>query len=347
MFLIPIFSIGQSVTIPAASPASEVSQTIGISTVTVHYSRPAVKNREVWGTLVPYGWNKQQFGKGNEAPWRAGANQNTTISFSHDVKVEGKNVKAGIYGLFFVINKDNTGEVVLSKESRSWGSFFYDPRQDELRAPIKLNDIPHTEQLTYDFINISKNAAQLALNWEKKQFPVKIEFDVDGIVMANAIEELKGPVGFNWRGFMSAANYSLQNKVNLEQGLQWINTAVAQNNSFGTLSVKSGILKEMGKTEEADKIMNDAMAIATENELNLYGYQLLNGGQQDKAIEVLTLNTKRFPKSANVWDSLGEAYFTKGDKKNAMTNFKKSLSLDPPAAVKANSEKFMKQMSGM
>jgi tetratricopeptide (TPR) repeat protein len=165
--------------------------------------------------------------------------------------------------------------------------------------------------------------------------------------MANAIEELKGPVGFNWRGFMSAANYSLQNKVNLEQGLQWINTAVAQNNSFATLSVKSGILKEMGKTEEADKIMNDAMAIATENELNLYGYQLLNGGQQDKAIEVLTLNTKRFPKSANVWDSLGEAYFTKGDKKNAMTNFKKSLSLDPPAAVKANSEKFMKQMSGM
>jgi len=347
MFLIPIFSIGQNVTIPAASPASEVSQTIGISTVTVHYSRPAVKNREVWGTLVPYGWNKQQFGKGNEAPWRAGANQNTTISFSHDVKVEGKNVKAGIYGLFFVINKDNTGEVVLSKESRSWGSFFYDPRQDELRAPIKLNDIPHTEQLTYDFINISKNAAQLALNWEKKQFPVKIEFDVDGIVMANAIEELKGPVGFNWRGFMSAANYSLQNKVNLEQGLQWINTAVAQNNSFATLSVKSGILKEMGKTEEADKIMNDAMAIATENELNLYGYQLLNGGQQDKAIEVLTLNTKRFPKSANVWDSLGEAYFTKGDKKNAMTNFKKSLSLDPPAAVKANSEKLMKQMSGM
>jgi len=347
MFLIPIFSIGQNVTIPAASPASEVSQTIGISTVTVHYSRPAVKNREVWGTLVPYGWNKQQFGKGNEAPWRAGANQNTTISFSHDVKVEGKNVKAGIYGLFFVINKDNTGEVVLSKESRSWGSFFYDPRQDELRAPIKLNDIPHTEQLTYDFINISKNAAQLALNWEKKQFPVKIEFDVDGIVMANAIEELKGPVGFNWRGFMSAANYSLQNKVNLEQGLQWINTAVAQNNSFATLSVKSGILKEMGKTEEADKIMNDAMAIATENELNLYGYQLLNGGQQDKAIEVLTLNTKRFPKSANVWDSLGEAYFTKGDKKNAMTNFKKSLSLDHPAAVKANSEKFMKQMSGM
>ena len=161
------------------------------------------------------------------------------------------------------------------------------------------------------------------------------------------MEELKGPIGFNWRGFLSAANYTLQNKVNLEQGLQWANTAVAQNNSYATLSVKSGILKEMGKTEEADKMMNDAIAIATENEINLYGYQLLNAGQHDKAIEVLTLNTKKFPKSANVWDSLGEAYFTKGDQKNALVNFKKSLSLNPTAATKANSEKFMKQINGM
>jgi len=89
------------------------------------------------------------------------------------------------------------------------------------------------------------------------------------------------------------------------------------------------------------------MAVATENELNLYGYQLLNGGQHDKAIEILTLNTKRFPKSANVWDSLGEAYFIKGDQKNAAANFKKSLSLNPTAATKANSEKYLKQMNGM
>lgn len=345
--LLPLFSLSQNITVPAASPASQVTQTIGISTVTVHYSRPSVKNREVWGKLVPYGWNKQQFGKGNEAPWRAGANENSTISFSHDAKVEGKIVKAGTYGLFFVINKDNTGEVVLSKESRSWGSFFYDPQQDELRSPIKLNENAYTEQLTYDFINVSKNAGQLVLNWEKKQFPVKIELDVDGIVIANATEELKGPIGFNWRGFLSTANYTLQNKVNLEQGLQWANTAVAQNNSYATLSVKSGILKEMGKTEEADKIMNDALTIATENELNLYGYQLLNEDQHDKAIEILTLNTKRFPKSANVWDSLGEAYFIKGDQKNAIVNFKKSLSLNPPENVRANSEKFLKQMNGM
>ena len=170
--------------------------------------------------LVPYGWNAQGFGAGNEAPWRAGANENTTIKFSHDAKVEGQPVPAGVYGLFFVINKDNTGEVILSKDSRSWGSFWYNAKQDQLRAKIQLRDIPNTELLTYDFINTTKNSADMVLNWEKKQFPVKIEFAVDDIVMANAAEELKGPVGFNWQGYTSAANYALQNKVNYEQAFE-------------------------------------------------------------------------------------------------------------------------------
>ncbi|MEP7106508.1 MAG: DUF2911 domain-containing protein [Ferruginibacter sp.] len=346
IFALVAFAGGsQGITTPRVpSPAAIVTQTIGISTITVNYSRPSVKNREVWGVLVPYGWNKQAFGAGNEAPWRAGANENTTIRFSHDARVEGKPVPAGVYGLFFVINKDNTGEVILSKDNRSWGSFFYDAKQDELRSTINLKTIPFTELLTYDFNNISKTSADLVLDWEKKQFPVKIEFDVDNIVLANAAEELKGPTGFNWQGFSTAANYALQNKTNLAQAKIWIERAVAQHSSFATLSIKSGILKELHMTEDAEKTMSDAVAIATENELNLYGYQLLNAGQQDKAIEILAINTKRFPKSANTWDSLGEAYFTKGDKKNAITYFKKTLSMNPPDNVKANSEKFLKQM---
>lgn len=343
----PLFSVSQNITTPQASPAAEVTQTIGISTVTVHYSRPAVKGREVWGKLVPYGWNKQGFGNNKDAPWRAGANENTTIRFSHDATVEGKPVKAGTYGLFFVVNENNTGEVILSKDSRSWGSFFYEAANDALRAPIKLNDAVHTEVLTYDFNNVANNEGTLVLNWEKKQFPVKIAFDVEKIVIANAEEELKGPTGFNWRGFLSAAQYTLQNKVALEKGLQWANTAVTQNKSFATLSAQSGILKEMGRKEEADKIMTEALAIATEAELNTYGYQMLNNKDFDKAIDILTTNTKRFPKSANTWDSLGEAYFMKGDQKNAIVNFKKSLSMNPPDNVKLNSEKYLKQMNAL
>jgi tetratricopeptide (TPR) repeat protein len=176
---------------------------------------------------------------------------------------------------------------------------------------------------------------------------VKIEFDVDNIVLANAEEELKGPVGFNWQGFASAANYALQNKVNLQQGLTWIDKAIAQNKSFNTLSVKAGLLEGTGKSRRSAKIMDEAIAMATENELNLYGYQLLNNGDYPKAIEMLELNTRRFPKSANTWDSLGEAYFTKGDKKNAAVYFKKALAMNPPANVKANSEKYLKQMGAL
>jgi len=337
-------TVAQGVTTPRnPSPAASVTQTIGISKVTVKYSRPNVNGREVWGALVPYGWNVQPFGLQNAAPWRAGANENTVIEFSHPAKVEGKDVPAGTYGLFFVINQDNSGEVILSKDHRSWGSFFYDPKHDQLRAAIQVRDNNPVDLLTFDFINLTKTSAELVLRWEKKQFPVKIEFATDEIVMANATEELKGTVGFTPQGFQSAANYALQNNTNLDNGLIWIDQAIQANKTFTALNIKSQILKKMGKTEEGDKLLNDALATATEAELNTYGYQLINQGQHDKAIEIMAMNTKRFPKSANAWDSLGEAYALKGDKENAIKNFKKSLSLNPTAAIRANSEKYLKQ----
>ena len=339
--------LSQVTTPRPASPAASVSQTIGISTATVNYSRPKVNGREIWGKLVPYGWNKQGFGSGNSAPWRAGANENTTLELSHNAKVENTEVPAGTYGLFFVINQDKTGEVILSKDHRSWGSFFYDPQNDQMKAKIQLRDVPLTENLTFDFINVTRTGAELVLNWEKKQFPVKIEFDVDNIVMANAAEELKGPIGFNPQGFNSAANYALTNKVNMEQALTWIDQSIAQNRTFNALRLKAGLLKETGKSAEGDQLMKDAMGLATEAELNQYGYQLLNQGENDKAIEIFILNTQRFPKSANTFDSLGEAYAIKGDKANAIKNFKKALSMNPPQNVRANSEKYLKDLGAM
>jgi tetratricopeptide (TPR) repeat protein len=351
--LLITLAIGQSlaqVTLPRTpSPGAVASQSVGISTITVKYSRPSVKNRKVWGELVPYGWNVQGFGAGNSAPWRAGANENTTITFSHEAKVEGNSVPAGTYSLFFVINQDNSGEIVLSKNSRSWGSFFYNQAEDQMRAKIQVRDVPNfSELLTYDFINLTKNSSELVLNWEKKQFPVKIEFAVDAIVMANAKEELRSTTGFNVQGPISAARYSLTNNIDLEQGLKWIDQALATApTNFNALQVKSGILTKMGKAADAEKMMKDAMANATEPEINGYGYQLLAQNENDKAIEVFLTNTQRFPKSANAWDSLGEGYAIKNDKENAVKCFKKSLSLNPPAATKANSEKFLKQFGAI
>jgi tetratricopeptide (TPR) repeat protein len=113
------------------------------------------------------------------------------------------------------------------------------------------------------------------------------------------------------------------------------------------LNIKAGLLKASGKTDEANQILKEALPIATENELNQYGYQLLAEEQTDKAIEIFKMNTERNPKSPNVWDSLGEGYVAKGDKKNAIASFKKSLSLNPPPNVKINSEKFLKQLGAM
>lgn len=338
----------QAITTPRTpSPAAIVSQTIGISTVSVNYSRPSVKGRVVWGELVPYGWNVEPFGSPHQTPWRAGANENTVIEFSHDATVAGQKVPAGRYGLFFAINKDNTGEVVLSKDNKSWGNFFYDPANDQCRAPIQIRENAMTETLTYSFINVTRNSTELVLNWEKKQFPLKIEFAVDEIVMANAAEQLKGMMGFTWQGLSSAANYSLQNKINTEQGLQYAEKAVTLNKNFTTLNTKAALLRVNGNAEEAAKIQAEAMTLANEVELNAYGYQLLNAGNMDGAIKAFKDNTDRYPESANAWDSLGEGYAIKGDKQNAIKSFKKSLSLNPTEAIKANSEKYLKQLGAL
>ncbi len=338
----------QPVTLPRTpSPAAMVGQTVGISTITVNYSRPSVKGRNVWGGLVPYGWNKQAFGPGVSAPWRAGANENTVLMLSHNATVEGHHVPAGSYGLFFVVNKDNTGEVILSKDYTSWGSFFYNEAKDEMRATIQLRDVPMTEMLTYAFENNSKTSSELVLNWEKKQFPVKIEFAVDSIVMTNAEQELRNKEGFTPQGYISAANYALQNKVNYEEAMTWIDKALAQNKTFTALNIKAGLLTATGKNDEAGALMKDATAIANENELNQYGYQLLGNSDQDRAIGIFIMNTQKNPKSPNVWDSLGEAYAIKGDKKNAIASFKKSLSLNPPDNVRLNSEKYLKQLGAL
>ena len=340
--------LGQGITVPsAASPAASITQSIGISTITVNYSRPAVKGRVIWGALVPYGWNKQGFGNNNSAPWRAGANENTTITFTHSARVEGKDVPAGSYGLFFVINNDNTAEVILSKDYRSWGSYWYNPEQDMLKATVPVKETEHTEFLTYGFIEPSKNSTVLVLNWEKKQFPVKIEFAVDDIVIKNAEEELKGSVGFTYQGYLTAAAYCLQNNTHLEQALTWSDEAIKQNRSFATLILKSDLLRHTGRAAEADKLMKEAMPLASENELNNYGYQFIGTGKLDKAIEILARNTEKHPKSANAWDSLGEAYALKGDKANAIKNFKRALSLNPSDNVRVNSEKYLKQLGAL
>ncbi|MEO9803606.1 MAG: DUF2911 domain-containing protein [Reichenbachiella sp.] len=341
----------QNVTTPrAVVPASEMTQTIGISTVKVNYSRPRVTLRgtdrtgQIWGTLVPYGFDATTFVDGSNIPWRAGANENTTVTFSDDVKIEGKDLKAGTYGLHMAIYEDGKATVIFSNNSSSWGSFYYKEAEDALRVDVQTMDIAHTEVLTYDVVAMDNTSATVALKWEKKAIPFKVEYDVHEIVLANFRDELRSIPGFGWQGPNQAAQYCAQNNINHEEAIQWVDRSIANTKNFNNLATKAQLLTQQNKTAEAQKLRDESVALANVGQLNFLGYQMLGQQNYDKAIEYFTLNAKRNPKNANCWDSLGEAYKTKGDNKNAIKHLKKSLSLNPAANVKANSIKLLKEM---
>ncbi|MEP1095082.1 MAG: DUF2911 domain-containing protein [Cyclobacteriaceae bacterium] len=304
----------QNITTPRPSQYSSVTQRVGISDVTIAYHSPGVKGRAIWGAQVPFG-----------NIWRAGANENTTITFSHDAKVEGQEVKAGTYGLFMLPEDESNVKVLLSKYSQSWGTVS--PAEDELAAMVEVNaiEIAPQEWLSYDFIDREGNDVMAVLRWDKLQIPFKIEFNVQQIVVDNARAELKGPAGFGWRGYMQAANYCLQNDVNLEEAMAWIDQSIANSSGFSNLQVKAGLLAKKGDLEEAKKVMDEAVPTANAFQLNGYGYQLLAVGDTKKAIEIFSLNIEKNSEHQFIWgftDSLGEAYLKDGNKKLALKYYK-------------------------
>ena len=151
----------------------------------------------------------------------------------------------------------------------------------------------HHELLTYDVVDHTSNSATIALSWEKKQIPIKVEVDVNEIVLASMRDELRSTPGFTWQGWNTAANYCLKNDINHEEAMAWADASIQRGGGFTALSTKSGLLAQQGREEEGEKLMAKAMAAATNQELNTYGYTLLNQGKMDKAIAVFKLNTEK------------------------------------------------------
>ena len=324
---------------------------LGTTDIAIKYSRPSVKGREIWGKLVPYGMNNLGFGTAKAAPWRAGADENTTIYFSHDVTVEGKPVKAGIYGLHVEVKPDNKATIILSHDTDSWGSFFYDESNDALRADVKTNEVPHRELLTYEFNTVTPTTAIASLVWEKKEIPFTIEVPVTKIVLDEFRDKAKGQLGFNRQNWEQAARFALNNGGDLDEALDWVEKAIDgqffSQKTVNNMALKGLILNKMGKTDEYVKLMDEAANMANINQLNTLGYQMLNAKDYDMALKFFKKNVADNPTDANVHDSLGECYTIMGDKKNAIKYLKKSLSMNPPANVKANSERLLKELGVM
>ncbi|MEJ7609738.1 MAG: DUF2911 domain-containing protein [Ferruginibacter sp.] len=196
-----------------------MSEKIGITDVTIHYGRPAVKGREgkIWGKLVGYGFNDLGFGTSKAAPWRAGANENTTMTFSTDVTIEGKPLPAGTYG-FFVDMEERNANLIFSKNHTSWGSYFYDPKEDALRVNVKT--VPMTEsveRLKYEFMDQKDNSAVIALLWERMKIPFTVQVDFVNTQMESMRRELRSSKGFSHEALLEAINFSVANNGNMEE----------------------------------------------------------------------------------------------------------------------------------
>ncbi len=317
LMLAAVVSAQTQLTAPQVSQKASVSQTIGLTDITINYHGPKVNGRKIWGGLVPY----------NEV-WRGGANENTTISFTDPVKIEGKDIPAGTYGLHF-IPTENDWTVILSKNYWSWGSFNYDEKEDQLRVTVKPVAADFQEWLSYSFDNPAENSVEMNLRWEKLKVPVHIDVDVPEIVISHMKKELDNLPGFSWQGWNQIAAYALMNKVHLSEAMDWVDKSINMNKTFANQMTKAGLLEQMGNTGEADKLRQTALTMGTEAEVNTYGYQLLQQGKQDEAIEIFTKNTKDHPDSWNVWDSLGEAYGKNGNKDMAIKYYSKAYNMAP------------------
>jgi tetratricopeptide (TPR) repeat protein len=338
---LPVFA-QQNLPFIRVSPQAKVAQNISFATIEINYSRPGVKDRVVYGELVPYGLSSNAFGNGKPMPWRAGANENTTISISHDSEIDGNPLPAGIYSLHIIVQEEEW-TLIFNKDYQSWGSFFYEESNDVLRIKVKPEKAPSMEWLLYGFENITTNSTDVFMHWGELKVSFEIEIDNHKIVLDTYRTQLMTLPGFNQAAWAAAARYCLTNYVNTKEAMTWIDKALSMNGgqNFNNTVVKAGLLSIEGKNDEGDQLIATAMNSATEAELNNYGYQLMGQSRLDEALKIFKLNIEKFPESWNTYDSYAEAWANKGDKKKAKEYYEKAHQM-APAAQKGRIEEIIK-----
>jgi hypothetical protein len=318
----PALAQAPQLDLPQPSPSASVSQRVGLTDITVAYHRPAVAKRKIWGELVPYG-----------DVWRAGANINTTITFSTPVTVGGKKLAAGTYGLHMIpTEKDWT--VALSTVSTAWGSFSYDAKEDAVRVTVTPKAADFEESLEYTFENPTDNSVTVVLHWEKLQVSFSISVDTKAVTLESLKAQLRGLGRFFWQDWNQAAQWSLQNDYDVAQGLVWADRSIQIQPTFPNLRAKAAFLEKKGDTKQAAELRAQALKFATEADVNNLAYQLLAEKKFDQALALFRQNVKDHPGSLNVYDSLGEALAATGDKKGAIENYTKALSMSTDPAEK-------------
>ncbi|HTH54655.1 MAG TPA: DUF2911 domain-containing protein [Cyclobacteriaceae bacterium] len=364
--LITLRASAQTITLTAppngGNQKSSVTQWIGLVSVTITYHGPDVhsptgedRKGHIWGELVHYGLKDPDgFGTSTASPWRAGSNEITTISFSHDVKINGKDMKAGTYGLMLLLDKDNPWTWIFSKNSTSWGVYYYTPEEDVLRVQAKPEDCAYTEWLTYGFDDRQLLSSLAYLQWENKKISFKIEVP-NGmqLYVDQKRAELTSFAGFNYINWLNNARFCLDNKINLDEALKWIDISMntdrfSGSESFNAMQIKARILDLLNRKPEADAVIKEAMGMnPTLAELHQYGRYLLAAERGKDALEIFKANRQRHPEDKfTTLVGLARGHTAVGNKKEAIKNWETALQ-NVPEDQKANIDRFKKELDDL
>ena len=310
-----IASAQNDLNLPDVSQAAEVKQRIALTDVKVNYHRPLVNGRKIWGGLVPYG-----------KVWRAGANENTTIEFSDPVSVEGKPLAKGVYGLHMIPNPDSC-TVIFSKTN--------DQKDDALRVTVKPRPLAQAkEALEFDFEDLKPTSTAVTLKWEKLGVPFTVSVNDADQTLQNIRAQLKGRGQFTWQALDEGAQFCLTRKINLDEALRWADASIQNEERFDNLSTKADILKALNRSDDAKTTWNQALKIATAQQLYSYGRQLQSQKQGAEAMEIFKQVAKRFPNG--VYGSLAQARIKSaaGDFAGALNDAKQAQAAAPTDAQK-------------
>lgn len=305
-----VFAQSVQMNIPRDSQHALVSQRIGITDITVNYHRPLVKGRAIWGKVVPYG-----------QVWRAGANENTTITFSDPVSIEGKPLDKGTYGLHMIPNQDQW-TVIFSKVNAAWGSFTYKEAEDALRVNVRPQTAELQEALAYAIDQPTENSAVVTMRWEKVAVPFKVLVNTNEIVAESLRNQLRGLSQYTWDGWDDSATFLLTHKVNLDEALEYENRSIGTEPRYDNYLTKSQILEAMGKKEEAKAAHDKALAIATPVQLHQYAFRLKGEKKDDEAYAVWKKNWQQHPDMWFTHSGMARVYSSEGDFDNAVKEMK-------------------------
>lgn len=237
---------------PRASQKAVITQTVGLTDITITYSRPGVKGRKIWGGLVPYG-----------QVWRTGANDATTIAFSDDVTIAGQKVAKGTYSLHTIPGPDEW-VIAINSVDKQWGSFDYDKTKDVVRVTAKPEKAPFSEWMTFCFPEISSDEAKIVLRWENLAVPFKVNTGTSARVAAAAREAVANAKADDWQTPYRAASWAYENNMQADAA-KWLEQSLKAKEALPNLYLKARMQAATDK-KAAIATAEKALSLATEAE---------------------------------------------------------------------------------